>query len=112
MCGVCGPDDANTESLRIGVSAETSALKLSIQSSPNPTSGILQVTITGAGSQKAIPLKLYDLSQRLGGSWSVPLTNGQGKATIDIHGKADGVYILSAEGEQGKASQRVIKGGN
>ncbi|GAA4399722.1 hypothetical protein GCM10023187_12060 [Nibrella viscosa] len=97
---------------RIGISAETSALKLSIQSSPNPTNGLIQVTITGAGSQKAIPLKLYDLSQRLGGSWSVPLTNGQGQATIDIHGKADGVYILTAEGEQGKASQRIIKGGN
>ncbi|WP_345267255.1 T9SS type A sorting domain-containing protein [Nibrella viscosa] len=90
----------------------TVPLQMQLSASPNPTSDVLNVTITGAGEQKVVPLKLYNVMQRVVGEWPVEISNGQGKATIDIREQATGVYILSAEGDKQRATQRIMKSGN
>ncbi|GAA4464428.1 hypothetical protein GCM10023189_43590 [Nibrella saemangeumensis] len=94
------------------VSAET-PMKLEVQAYPNPTSDVLNVTVKGAASDlKTVKLKLYDLTNRVRGEWPVNLSNGEGNATIDIRENGAGLYILSAEGDKGRATMRIMKSGN
>lgn len=90
------------------LSAET-PIRLEVQAYPNPTNDVLNVTISGAGNQKTIMLRLYDMTQRQSGEWPVSISEGKGQATISIREMIDGVYILSAEGQQGRATRKVIK---
>ncbi|GAA4403811.1 hypothetical protein GCM10023187_20220 [Nibrella viscosa] len=90
------------------ISAEP-AVHLDVQAYPNPTSDVLTVTISGAGEQKAMMLRLYDLTQRQSGEWPVSISDGKGQITIDIREKTDGVYILSAEGRDGRATRKIVK---
>ncbi len=82
---------------------------LAVQAWPNPTTGRLQVRVTGAGEQPTVTLRLYTLMQRVAGAWTIPLENGEGEQTIDIGKASEGIYILAVEGEQNRVIQKVIK---
>jgi hypothetical protein len=82
---------------------------LAVQAWPNPTTGRLQVRVTGAGEQPTVTLRLYTLMQRVAGAWTIPIENGEGEQTIDIGKASEGIYILAVEGEQNRIIQKVIK---
>ncbi len=82
---------------------------LAVQAWPNPTTGRLQVRVTGAGEQPSVTLRLYTLMQRVAGAWTIPLENGEGEQTIDIGKASEGIYILAVEGEQNRVIRKVIK---
>jgi hypothetical protein len=51
-------------------------LQLSVAAWPNPTTGRLQVRVTGAGKQSSVKLRLYTLMQRVAGEWTMAIENG------------------------------------
>jgi hypothetical protein len=85
-------------------------MKLTAEASPNPTSGLLKVSVTGAGQQPTVKLRIYDLTQRVAGEWTLDMENGQGEKTIDIRNTTSGIYLLSVEGDRGRAVKRIVKG--
>ncbi|HLK98814.1 MAG TPA: HYR domain-containing protein, partial [Hymenobacter sp.] len=73
-------------------------MELAVEASPNPTTGLLKVSVTGAGGQPTVKVRLYNLLQNLAGEWTMPIENGRGETTIDIQSVNGGMYLLSVEG--------------
>ena len=84
-------------------------LQLSVAAWPNPTTGRLQVRVTGAGGQPVVKLRLYTIMQRVAGEWTMPIENGEGEQTIDIGKASEGIYILVVEDGQHRVIRKVIK---
>ncbi|ARK09345.1 MBG domain-containing protein [Fibrella sp. ES10-3-2-2] len=96
---------------RIGVEESSEpTLQLTVEASPNPTKGLLNVSVKGAGDQPSVKIRLYNLMQGVSGEWALDLQDGQGQKTIDIQSVNEGMYFLSVEGTNGRAVQRVLKG--
>ncbi|RYF73742.1 MAG: T9SS type A sorting domain-containing protein, partial [Cytophagaceae bacterium] len=96
---------------RVGVD-ETGepTLQLIVAASPNPTTGLLTISVKGAGDQPSVKIRLYNLMQGVSGEWALNLQDGQGQKTIDIQSANEGMYFLSVEGKNGRAVQRILKG--
>ncbi|NID13823.1 MBG domain-containing protein, partial [Fibrivirga algicola] len=96
---------------RMGVEESSEPMmQLTVEASPNPTKGLLNVSVKGAGDQPSVKIRLYNLLQGVSGEWALDLQDGQGQKTIDIQSVNEGMYFLSVEGTNGRAVQRVLKG--
>jgi hypothetical protein len=54
-------------------------MELAVEASPNPTTGLLKVSVTGAGGQPTVKVRLYNLLQNVAGEWTMPIENGRGE---------------------------------
>jgi hypothetical protein len=84
-------------------------MQLAVEASPNPTTGLLKVSVSNAGMQPTVKVRLYNLTQRVAGEWTMEIENGRGEKTIDIQSVDGGMYILSVEGDRSRAVQRVVR---
>jgi hypothetical protein len=84
-------------------------MQLAVEASPNPTTGLLKVSVSNAGMQPTVKVRLYNLTQRVAGEWTMEIENGRGEKTIDIQSVDGGMYLLSVEGDRSRAVQRVVK---
>ncbi|GAB2533253.1 MBG domain-containing protein [Spirosoma aerophilum] len=91
------------------VAAEEPVMELAVEASPNPTNGLLKLSVTGAGEQPTVQVRLYNLMQRVTREWTLDIENGKGEKTIDMRSAEDGIYLLSVEGDQKRAVKRVVK---
>ncbi len=110
LAGNVSVSGASTGAARIAaVESQEPTMQLEVEASPNPTTGLLKVSVTGAGKQSSVKLRVYNLMQRVEGEWSLELTDGQGQKTIDISKTQGGVYLLSVEGDNQRAVKRILR---
>ena len=117
VTGVCGSvlsggatlSVASKKSRLAAPEADEPILQLTVEASPNPTTGLLKVGVTGAGRQQSVKVRLYNLAQRVTGEWTMVIENGRGEKTIDMGRAGEGLYFLSIEGAQSHAVRRVMK---
>ncbi|HRO42193.1 MAG TPA: S8 family serine peptidase [Flavipsychrobacter sp.] len=76
----------------------------SVQVFPNPSDGIYNVSFSK--TQSSTDLKVVDISGRL--AYNTTIQNGQ-DATIDLRGKAAGIYVLTIKSVDGVITKRLIK---
>ena len=76
-----------------------------ISISPNPTKGLVKVTITGTSPDDACSLNVY----AMGGQLVERKTFSGSEATIDLSGRPDGIYLLDITINGENTSWKIIK---
>lgn len=99
----------NVNGLKSGSADEgidTPQVTYEVYVSPNPTKGLLNVSIKGGDSQDKLTYKLVDLSGNLLRSGTI---SNFGVYSLNISDCKDGIYLLNIEGKRSKQVYKVIK---
>jgi surface protein len=96
-----------TTASRIAV-AEEPISGMTLEVSPNPTSGRLLVKVRLSMPSRLV-LQLTDMQGRVLQAWEVKEEKVEHQTELDISKQVEGLYLLIAEAKGEKASKRVVK---
>ncbi|MBP6730527.1 MAG: T9SS type A sorting domain-containing protein [Chitinophagales bacterium] len=82
---------------------ESPAIALNVL--PNPTSGTMQVTVSGTNAYQYLTLTLVDITGRV----VLTESNVAATTTLNISAMANGIYFLQLQGEGVALTQKIVK---